>query len=116
MAKLDKMITYAYMRDECDLPEHLAQEDLEKKIYRAQETLRMIMGDEFYQDFLTNYKAGTLSTVYDTLFPYIKQYIAWQANEYFTATANFKLTAAGFVTHKSNTSEPASDVQMANII
>jgi len=119
MAKLDKLIFYAYLREECDLPVHLADEDLEKKIYRAQETLRMLMGDDFYQDFLTAYKAQQpfASSVYQSLYdPYIKQYVAWQANEYFTATANYKLTAAGFVVHTSTTSQPASDVQMANII
>jgi hypothetical protein len=110
------MIDYAFLREECDYPVHLSQEDLENKIYRAQETLRMLMGDDFYQDFLTNFKASTLSSVYETLFPYIKQYIAWQANEFFTTTANYKLTAAGFVVHTSASAQPATDVQMANII
>lgn len=119
MAKLDKLIFYAYMKEECDLPEHLPDSDLEKKIYRAQETLRMLMGDEFYQDFLTNYKVlqPFSSAVYQSLYdPYIKQYVAWQANEYFTTTANFKLTRAGFRVHTEDQSVVASDVQMANII
>lgn len=116
MAKLDKFITYAYMKEECDLPPNLEDSDLEKKIYRAQETLRMLMGDEFYQDFLTNYKASTLSAAYTSLFSYMKQYIAWQAYEFFTATANFKLTRAGFRVHSESNSQAVSDSQLSGII
>jgi len=116
MAKLDKFITYAYFKDECGLPDHFENEDLEHKIYRAQETLRMLMGDEFYQDYLTNYKAETMTTAYDTLMPYIKQYIAWQAYEYWTQQANFKVTNAGFRVHSEANSQPATDAQMAQII
>lgn len=116
MAKLDKMITYAYLKDECGLPEHFENEDLEHPIYRAQETLRMLMGDEFYQDYLTSYKADTFTTAYTTLFSYIKQYIAWQAHEYWTQRANFKLSQSGFRVHTENSSQPASDSQMAVII
>ena len=117
MAKLDKLINYAYLKEECGLPSHFENEDLEHKIYRAQETLRMLMGDEFYQDYLTNYKAETFSAVYAALFdPYVKQYIAWQAYEYFTQQANFKITQAGFRVHTENSSQPATDTQMAVII
>lgn len=116
MAKLDKFITYAYFKEECGLPEHFDNEDLEHKIYRAQETLRMLMGDEFYQDYLANYKNDTFSAVYTSVFPYIKQYIAWQAYEYWTQHANFKISNAGFRVHTENSSQPASDTQMAVII
>lgn len=116
MAKLDKFITYAYFKEECGLPETFDNEDLEHKIYRAQETLRMLMGDEFYQDYLTNYKNDTFSTAYTSLFPYIKQYIAWQAYEYWTQQANFKISNAGFRVHTENSSQPASDTQMAVIV
>lgn len=119
MAKLDKLIYYAYMREECDMPEHLQDSDLEHKIYRAQETLRMIIGDEFYQDYLSKYQnvsTTALSSAYSALKPYIDQYIAWQANEYFTSTANFKLTRAGFRVHTEDKSQPATDQQMAGII
>ena len=50
MVKYDKLITYAYMKDECDLPVHLPDIELETKIYRAQQTLRMLMCEAFYFD------------------------------------------------------------------
>lgn len=117
MAKLDKLITYAYMKEECDMPQNIEDIDLEKKIYRAQEMLRMLMGDEFYRDFLTHYKASTLSSVYNNLYdPYIKQFVAWQGKEFFDKQANFKLTRSGYRVHTEENSQPTSDAQMGGII
>lgn len=116
MAKLDKFITYAYLKEECDIPQNLPDEELEHKIYRAQETLRMLMGDAFYQDYLTNYKANTLSSAYLLIQPYINQYIAWQAHEFWVPKANFKVTRGGFRVHTEENSVVASDIQMATLI
>lgn len=117
MAKVDKLISYAYLREEVDIPQSIEDAELEHKIYRAQEMLRMLMGDEFYQDFLTNYKSSTLSTAYNTLYsPYVKQFVAWQACEYWTVKANFKPTRSGFRVHSEENSVVATDVQMATLI
>lgn len=114
--KVDKLITYAYMRDEVDLPSVIQDEELEHKIYRAQEMLKMLFGAEFYADYLTNYKAETFSAAYTTLYDYVKQFVAWQANEFWTISANFKVHAGGFRVHQEENSTPATDVQMAAII
>lgn len=115
MAKLDKLITYAYLKEECDMPKNLPDEELEHKIYRAQEMLRMIMGDDFYQDFLTQYK-NTMGTTYQAAYdPYIKQFVAWQAHQFWVVKANFKPTRAGFRVHSEDNSVVATDVQMATL-
>lgn len=117
MAKLDKLITYAFLKEEIDVPDNLPDGEFEHKIYRAQEMLRMLMGDEFYQDFLTNYKNGTLSSAYTALYsPYVKQFVAWQAHEFWSLTANFKITRSGYRVHTEDNSQAASDVQMGSII
>lgn len=116
MAKQDKLITYAYLKEEVDIPQNIEDQDLEHKIYRAQEMLRMVIGDEFYRDFLSNYKANTLSNVYTNLFPYIKQFVAWQAKEYWIINANFNPTRGGFRVHIEENSVIASDVQMGTLI
>lgn len=113
MAKLDKLINYAYFKEECDLPKNIEDQDIEHKIYRAQEMLRMLIGDQFYQDFLANYKANTLSEVYTQLYPYIKQFIAWQAHEFWLIKANFNPTRSGIRVHTEENSEVATDTQMA---
>jgi hypothetical protein len=116
MAKLDKLITYAYLCEECELPTNIPNEEFEHKIYRAQEILRMLIGDEFYQDFLTNYKANTLSSAYLTLQPYINQFVAWQTHEFWVIKANFKATRSGIRVHSEENSTVASDPAMAALI
>src|ERR1041385_6297731 len=116
MAKQDKLIDYAYMKEEVDIPQNIENKDLEHKIYRAQEMLRMLMGDEFYQDFLTNYKANTFSAAYTTLYPYVQKFVAWQAFEFYVVKANFNPTRSGFRVHSEENSVAASDAQMAILI
>ncbi len=116
MAKLDKLIDYPYFKEEVDIPQTIDDAAIEKKIYKAQETLRMLMGDEFYQDYKANYIADTITGAYLSLQPYIDQYIAHQAYEFYTIQANFSPTRAGFRVHTEDNSVVASDVQMATII
>lgn len=116
MAKLDKLITYAYLKEETDLPQNLTDQEIEHAIYRGQEMLRMLMCDEFYKDFLTNYKANTLSSPYELLFPYIKQFVAWQAKEFWLVSCNFKPTRSGIRVHTEENSVVATDLQMAMLI
>jgi hypothetical protein len=117
MAKLDKLITYAYLREETDIPQNIEDAEFEKKIYRAQEMLRMLIGDEFYRDFLSNYRANTLSAAYNSLYdPYMKQFIAWQTYEFWVKQANFKPTRSGFRVHTEENSTAATDAQMGGII
>lgn len=116
MVKLDKFITYAFLREQVDISQNIPDEELEHPVFRGQEMARMLMGDEFYQDFLTNYKNDTLSTAYNALYPYIKQFVAWQSYAVYTVKANFKPTRAGFRVHTEANSQPASDVQLSIII
>ena len=119
MAKLNKLITYAYLREEVDIPQNIPEQEVEHPIYRAQEMLRMLMCDEFYQDFLSKYlvsSATPFSSAYTSLFPYIKQFLAWQSYEYWIIKANFKPTRSGFRVHSEENSVAASDVQMSTLI
>lgn len=116
MAKLDKLITYAYLKEEVDIPQSIPDAELEHPIYRAQEMLRMLMCDEFYKSFIASYLAGPFTGAYGTLYPYVKQFLAWQSYEYWTIKANFKPTRSGFRVHSEENSVAASDVQMATLI
>ena len=118
MAELtDKLINFAYLKREVDIPQNIPDDELDGKIYTAQEMLRMLMGDDFYRDFLAKYKANTMSSAYNSLYsPYIKQFVAWQAHEYWVVKANFKPTRSGFRVHTEENSVVATDLQMAAII
>ncbi len=115
MAKLTKLITYAYLREETDLPQNIENDDLDHKIYRAQEILRMLQGDEFYQDYINQFPNFTTSS-YSTLLPYVKQYLAWQTYEYYVVMANYKPTRSGFRVHTEENSVVVTDIQMSIII
>lgn len=116
MAKLIKLADYAYIKGEVDIPQSIENDDLEYKLYQAQETLRMLMGDEFFRDYEAQYNAGPLAGAYLTLYPYVKQYLAWQTYEYYTIFANYKPTRSGFRIHTEENSVVATDSQMATII
>lgn len=107
------------MKEEVDIPQNIPDEEVERAIYRGQEMLRMLMCDEFYQDFLTKYHATPatpFSAAYTSLFPYIKQFIAHQAYEYWVITCNLKPTRSGIRVHTEENSVSASDVQMSGLI
>lgn len=116
MAKLIKLIDNAYMKGEVDMPQSVDNEKIDHKIYRAQETLRMLWGDEMHQSYLTAYNSGPLTGAYLAVYAYVKQYLAWQAYEHFTVTGNFDITRGGFRVYTEDNSVIASDAQMAMII
>lgn len=121
MAEPVKLITFAYMRGEVDIPQNIPPEEIDGKIKRAQERLRMLMGDGFYQNFLSTYDATTkdspLTGAYASLYdPYIKQFIAHQAFVYWTLEANYKPTRSGIRVYSEDNSEPATDIQMSVLL
>lgn len=116
MAKLTKLINYAYLREECDVPQDIPDDEFEHKILRAQDTLKMLMGSAFYADYLAKFEAETIATDYPQLAPYVKQYLAWQAYEYWIGRANFKFSRAGVRIHVEEHSTAISDIQMAGLI
>lgn len=122
MAELtNKLITYAYLRGEVDIPQNIPPEEFDFKINRAQERLRMLMGDAFYQDFVSSYKASSknnpLTGAYEALYdPYIKQFVAHQAFVYWTMEANLKPTRSGYRVHEEENSTAATDTQMSVLL
>ncbi|MDW0189610.1 MAG: hypothetical protein QOA70_08160 [Nitrososphaeraceae archaeon] len=116
MAELtDKLITFAYLKSEVDVPQNINSEEFDHKIYKAQERLRMLMGDEFYRDFLAKYKANQFSAAYTAAYnPYIKQFVAWQAFVFWTIEANYKPTRAGYRIHSEENSVavPADEMEI----
>lgn len=118
MAQLtDKLITFAYLKGEVDIPQNVESAEFDHKIYKAQERLRSLMGDEFYQDFLTKYKANSFSPAYTSFYdPYVKQFVAWQAFVFWTIEANYKPTRAGYRVHSEENSTAVPVEEMAILI
>lgn len=114
---ITKLVTYAYVRSECDISQNVPDEELDSKIRWSQDMLRMLLGKSFYDEIVSQFASNALSSdntaVYD---PFIKQFLAWQTNEYWTIRANFKDTRAGFRVHIEENSNPTSDTQLAMLI
>lgn len=115
-----KFITYAYLRSECDISTNIEDKVLDNKIKMSQNMLRMILGTAFYQEIETQNPISSTNTLtadnlalYD---PYLKQFIAWQAYEYWIIKANFAETKSGIRVHTEENSEIASDKQMGELI
>lgn len=114
MAKLTKLITYAYLKEECDLPQDLPDSKFEHKILWAQDTLKMLIGSEFYADYISKFETDSIS-FYSALAPFVKQYLAWQTAEYWVPTANYNVTKSGFRIHTEANSAVISDQQQATL-
>lgn len=115
MAKLTKLINYAYLKEEIDVPSDIPDSEFEHKILWAQDTLKMLIGSDFYADYLAKFEADTILSYYSALAPYVKQYLAWQTAEYWVPTANYKVTRSGFRIHTEANSNVISDQQQATV-
>lgn len=119
---MSKFINNAYFRKEVDVDNNIEDKVFDNPIKRAQETLRMILGETFYATIQTEFDAGTYdpsatSSHNKTLFdPYIKQYVAWQAYEFWLAKANFNYTRSGVRVHTDESSTVASEKSMGELL
>ena len=114
---MNKLITYAYFREETDVSQNVDDKVLDNPIKRAQSTLKFLLGTAFYNEIETQFLAGTLTTANDALFdPYIKKFLAWQAYEHYATRANIYESRTGFRQFRDDNSDIASPDIMANII
>lgn len=110
-----KLITYSYLRSETDISPSVENAVLDNPIKWAQDRLKFLLGRDFYDEV---YGQGSTTTTTFTannaaLFdPYIKQYLAWQAYEFYITKANTYETRTGVRQFKEENSDPASDGQM----
>ena len=114
---MSKLITYAFLRAECDISSNIEDKVLDNPIKQAQETLRMILSEAFYAQIVSQFDAKTLSAANTALItPYLKQYIAWQAYEFWLVKANFNATRSGIRVHTDESSTIASSEDMATLL
>ena len=105
------------MKDECDISKNVDDSKLDNPIKLAQEQLKYLIGDDFYDQI--DSQATAFSGAADNLAffdPYVKQFLAWQAYEYYIPKANFAETRSGFRIHREDNSDIATDKQMGELI
>lgn len=109
-----KLINYQYLRTEVDISQNVADQELDNPIKRAQEMLSMIIGEDLYNELVSQHPNYTGSNV--ALMAKIKPFLAWQAYQFWLPKANFKSHKSGIRVHREDNSDPASDGQMATLI
>ena len=108
---MSKLITAAYLKGECDIDTNIDNRELDNPIKWAQDRLRFLLGKQFYDEI---YSQGTttptsFSTNNSALFdPYVKQFLAWQANEFYVIKSTAVRKRSGLRTITDETDEAAS--------
>lgn len=112
---MGKLINYQYLKSETDISQNVDDEELDNPIKRAMESLMMALGEDLYNEIITQYPS-TLSAANSTLYNnHIKKYLAWQAHEYWITKANYKITRSGIRVHTEENSVVPTDAQLAAI-
>ena len=108
---MSKLITAAYLKAECDIETNIANADLDNPIKWAQDRLRFLLGKRFYDEIISQ---GTstptaFSAENSALFdPFVKQFLAWQAHEFYVIKATAIRKRTGLRTFVDETDEAAS--------
>lgn len=108
---MNRLITYAYLKEETDISSLVDSKELDNPIKWAQDQLKFQLGTLFYNEI---YAQGTtsptsFSTANAALFdPYIKQFLAWTAYHDYRTNSNFYDSRNGPREWKEENSDPAS--------
>jgi len=116
---MNKLITYAYFKEETDISSVVENTKLDNPIKNAQDRLKVLIGASFYDEIVSQVITlpKTLSTDNGVLFdPYIKQFLAWQGYYFYIVKANTYETRIGVRVFKEDNSDPASDKIMGEQI
>jgi len=107
-----KLITSAYLKQETDIDTNIDASELDNPIKWAQDRLRFLLGKQFYDQI---YSQGTstptsFSAANSAFFdPYVKQFLAWQAHEFYRIKSTAISKRSGLRVFKDETDDAAPD-------
>lgn len=111
------LISYSYLRTETDISQNVPNKDLDNPIKRAEDQLKFLIGKAFYAELVSQNDSESLSSDNNAFYdPYVKQFLAWQAYQYWIIKANVSATKTGIRTFSEENSEIASDKLMGELI
>jgi len=116
---MNKLISYAYFKAETDISKVVDNDKLDNPLKNASDRLRALITPSFYDQLVSQYITNPQSFSVDNLAfydPYVKQYLAWQAYEFYIVKANTYETRMGVRTFKEENSEAATDKIMGDQI
>lgn len=109
-----KLINYQYLRTEVDISQNVDGSELDYPIKRSEEMLEMVIGADLYAELVSQNPTFLGANV--ALYDYVKKFLAWQAYQFWLPKANLKTDASGVRVHKEENSDPASHLDMAELI
>jgi hypothetical protein len=112
------LITYGYFRDETNVSQNFDDKIITNPIQRAQNTLSFLIGKAFYNEIVEEFESvdfvtGDNGSLFD---PYIKQYLAWQAYEYYLIRSDFYESRTGLRKFNDENSEILPATEKADYI
>lgn len=116
---MSKLITYAYFKGETDISQVVDNEKLDNPIKHAGDRLKELITSSFYDELVAQYSTNPQSFSTDNLAfydPYVKQYLAWQAYEFYIVKANSYETRTGLRIFKEENSDAISDKTHGELI
>jgi hypothetical protein len=116
---MSKLITYSYFRGETDISANVDDIKLDNPIKKAQDRLKALIGPTFYDELVAQVitTPKTLTAANTSVFdPYIKQFLAWQAYEFYIVKAGTYDSRIGPRVFREENSDPVSDKIMGEQI
>lgn len=110
------LIPLSYLNEACFLSLNVDDKKYQMVLKVAQDTLKEIIGEEFYEQIESQYDSNTLSADNDALYEgHIKDYLAWQTYFYYLKFANVDSTPTGLREFNDDNSSIVSDVKMYSL-
>jgi len=108
-----QLIPLAYLNEACFLSLNVDSKKYQMILKLSQDTLKSILGGEFYEQIENQYDDDSFTAPNDALYEgYIKDYLAWQTYFYYLKFANSNSTPTGIREFIDENSSVLSDVKM----
>lgn len=115
-----QLIPLSYLNEACFLSLNVDAKKYQMILKLSQDTLKSVLGEEFYDQIENQYNNGDLSgeqsTANQQLYEnHIKDYLAWQTYFYYLKFANVDSTPTGIREFSDENSSVLSDVKMYSL-
>lgn len=107
------LIPLSYLNEACFLSLNVDSKKYQMVLKIAQDTLKNVLGGEFYEQIETQYDNETFTSANETLYEdHIKDFLAWQTYYYYLKFANVDSTPTGLREFSDENSTVVADVKM----
>lgn len=115
------LISAAYFRDFNGISQNIDDQVITTCIFQTEETLKFLIGKQFYEQMVTQYEGADDTTGFSTdnlafYDPYLKQWIAKHAYTILLHRNNYEVTRAGIRVFTEETSSIGSDKMIGEIL